>query len=79
MLNMSIGTRNNSFGPYGLHGGPSINNVYTKSHALYGCGYEDYGTTPYRAAYPMAMITKDPIIARQKSWLQKFIEKCFIN
>lgn len=74
MVNMysmsSMGSMNTSF---------SGGNVFQNYKQKYGCGYEDFGTRPYAQPYPMAIVPRRPESAIQKSWLARFIKRCFIS
>ena len=53
-------------------------NVHQAFKSMYGVGYEDSGATrPYAQPYPMAIIPRAPEPPEPKTWLGKFIKKCF--
>lgn len=54
-------------------------NVFKNYNDKFGCGRIDFTERPYVQPYPMATLprAKEPLI--QKTWLSRFIEKCFLS
>ena len=72
-------------GMYGMYGMSGLNNMYGAGgnyhqamKSQYGIGYEDSGATrPYAQPYPRAIVPKAPEPVIERSWLGRFIRKCF--
>ncbi len=73
------------YGMYGMNGMNSMSgmnssggNVHQSFKSMYGVGYEDSGATrPYAQPYPMAITPRAPEPPEAKTWLGRFLRKCF--
>ncbi len=72
---MPIGGMNTNMN--GFQGGGT--NAHQALKAKYGVGYEDFGSRPYAQPYPMAIVPRRPEPACQKTWLGRFIQRCFLT
>ena len=60
-----------------MYGPMTSSNVHQYYHQRYGCGYEDFGQTPYLRGYAMGIEPMPKIPPKNTSWFIKFLEKCF--
>ncbi len=79
MVNMYSG----SMMPMGMNMGMAntqgSGNVHQALKTKYGVGYEDFGSRPYAQPYPMAIVPRRPESGMDKTWLGRFIKRCFIT
>ncbi len=62
-----------------MTGAMTSGNVPQYFHSRYGDGYSDFGTRPYAQPYPMAIIPRAQEPSTQKTWLGRFIQRCFLT
>ncbi len=75
MVNMFSG----SMMPTNMNSFQGSVNVHQNLKAQYGVGYEDFGSAPYAQPYPMAVVPHRAEPAIEKTWLGRFIKKCFLT
>ena len=64
---------------YGNIAGMNGGNVHQSVKAKYGVGYEDFGGKPYAQPYPQAIILREPEKPLPKTWIGRFLQKCFLG
>lgn len=62
-----------------MTGSMTSGNVPQYFHSKYGNGYPDFGTKAYTQPYTMPIIPRAKEPAIEKSWIGRFIQRCFLN
>ena len=78
MFGSMYGLGNPMYGMYSnMYGSMTSSNVHQYYHQKYGCGYEDFGHTPYLRGYPMGIEPIPKVYDKESNWLVRFLKKCF--
>lgn len=78
MMNYPIGGMNMMSGMNSMNSMPGpANTIHQNFKNQYGVGYEDFGSRPYAAKYPMALTPKAQLQPIEKTEIVRILRKLF--